>query len=227
MRKLVFFPQIVEKVANLGKPVILSTGLVSYGELETIYDIFRRAGNSKMITLHCNAIYPTPHEGVMMGLMDTYKSMLDCIVGFSDHTLGNYATFSAVARGAKVIERHFTISKSIKTPDLVVSLDPSELREMTDGIKAIEATLNNFMPRVNIHKSEMNFKKSIAYKVFAKEEIKEGKPLSECEFEYLRYDQGLDCTELFHMSMEDYVFTTERKAGELIQIEDLKKIKKQ
>src|SRR6185436_17131371 len=100
------FPQIVERVARTGKPVILSTGLVSAGELEASVRLFEKAGNPDFVILHCNSIYPTPYARVNLPMMDVYRRMYGCPVGYSDHTDDIYVALAAVSQGASVIEKH-------------------------------------------------------------------------------------------------------------------------
>jgi sialic acid synthase SpsE len=189
------FPQLVDKVARLQKPVILSTGLVSYSELERVVKIFFKANNPHFIILHCNSIYPTPFDKVNLGLMETYQKMFQCIVGFSDHTEGIYVPIAAVARGAKVIEKHFALDRNLPSPDAPLALQPSEFAEMTKGIRAVEKSISNNV-RLDIFEEEMEFKKSIATRLVLKKDIKEGEILTHDDFVFLRHTSGVDCKDL-------------------------------
>lgn len=107
------FPQLIEKTAKTNKPVILSTGLADYNQIQKVIQIFKKYGNDKYIILHCNSLYPTPYEKVNLGLMNVYSKMFQCITGFSDHTKENHVCVAAVALGAKVIEKHITLKRNL------------------------------------------------------------------------------------------------------------------
>jgi len=186
------FPQIIEKVALTGKPVIMSTGLVSYGELESVVNIFNRSGNNKYIILHCNSIYPTPFDMVALDLMETYSKMFGCITGFSDHTDGIAVALAAVSLGAKVIEKHFVLDKNIPSPDAASSIEPKEFKELVSGIRAVEkSTKKNF--RTEIYPEEQSFKDIILYRLILKENKKKGEIVTKDDFNYLRSAKGIDC----------------------------------
>lgn len=186
------FPQLVKKVAEAGKPVILSTGLVSYSELERVVRIFNEAGNSNFIILHCNSIYPTPFHKVHLQLMETYRKMFGCIVGFSDHTEGIAIPTAAVALGAKVIEKHFVLDKSSPSPDAPISIEPPLFKEMVDAIRAVEQATAPYS-RTDIYAEENAFKQKIATRLFLKADKKAGERLAESDLTFLRYTEGIDC----------------------------------
>lgn len=210
------FPQLIEKVAALQKPTILSTGLVNYGDLEKVIQIFEKVGNDKYIILHCNSIYPTPFEKVHLPLMDTYQTMFDCIVGFSDHTTDIFAPIAAVARGAKVIEKHFAMSRSLPVPDAPFSLEPNELKHMIDGIRATEKML---LPnvRLNIDTEEQDFKTAIANRLVLNKDKNKGDILEENDFIFRRNREGVNCNELTFLLSNKKRYTTDVKKEELLQ----------
>ena len=156
--------------ARTGKPIILSTGMSTLGEVEEALAVlafgysdfdnvplmsnFRRAFASdagqkslmqNVVLLHCTTEYPVPFEDVNLRAMDTLKNAFGLPVGLSDHTQGFAIALAAVARGARVIEKHFTIDRSLPGPDHMASLEPSELREMVCGIRQVELALGNGM----------------------------------------------------------------------------------
>lgn len=186
------FPQLVKKVAEAGKPVILSTGLVSYSELERVVKIFNEAGNPNFVILHCNSIYPTPFHKVHLQLMDTYRKMFGCIVGFSDHTEGIAIPTAAVALGAKVIEKHFVLDKSMPSPDAPIAIEPPLFKEMVDAIRAVEQATAPYS-RTEIYAEEKGFKDKIATRLFLNADKQAGETLTETDFTFLRYTEGVDC----------------------------------
>ncbi|WP_375560717.1 N-acetylneuraminate synthase family protein [Bernardetia sp. OM2101] len=210
------FPQLVEKVASLQKPTILSTGLVNYGELEKVVQIFEKAGNDKYIILHCNSIYPTPFERVHLPLMDTYKTMFDCIVGFSDHTTDIFAPIAAVARGAKVIEKHFAMSRSLPVPDAPFSLEPKELKQMIKGIRATEKMLQPSV-RLNIETEEQGFKSAITTRLVLNKDKKKGDSLKEDDFVFRRNTEGINCNALAFLLSNKKKYNTDIAKDDLLQ----------
>lgn len=189
------FPQLVEKVAKLGKPTLLSTGLVTYGGLERVVNIFRACGNNRFVILHCNAIYPTSPDRVCLGRMDAYRKLFDCPVGFSDHTQGISVSLAAVARGADVIEKHFTLSKDLNTPDAFFSAEPAEFAALVNGVRAVEAACAPCAPRLEIEIEEQSFKDAIRYRLVLLRCKKKNDLFAPGDFEYKRHTFGMDCME--------------------------------
>lgn len=189
------FPQIVQKVAATGKPVILSTGLVTMGELEKTVQIFQAANNLNFIILHCNSIYPVPYDRVHMPTMKTYAAMFDCLVGFSDHTNDIFGSIVAVSQGAKVIEKHFTLSRKLDSPDAPLALEPNELHEMIRGIRATEKMLLP-EPRTHLQLEEVAFKNKITTRLILRNSAPAGKILSADDFIFRRDSSGIDCREI-------------------------------
>lgn len=215
------FPQIIQKVAELKKPTIFSTGLVSYGELENAVKIFEKNKNDDYIILHCNAIYPTTPDRVNLERMLIYEKMFNCLVGFSDHTLGNYCSFAAVAKGATVIERHFTSSNSVKSPDMVVSINPDQLRDLSRGIADIQKSLVT-QPRLTIETEELSFKKSLTYRIVFNRALKTGDKIKLQDLKFLRHTEGVDCKDLDFILSKNARVNADKLSGELLNWADLK-----
>jgi N,N'-diacetyllegionaminate synthase len=136
----------LEKVGSLGRQVILSTGMADLGEIEDALDILENAGTPRknITVLHCNTEYPTPMQDVNLRAMLTIQQSFPGIqVGYSDHTLGTEVPIAAVTMGATVIEKHFTLDKSLPGPDHKASLEPAELCDMIQSIRNIEMALGN------------------------------------------------------------------------------------
>jgi N,N'-diacetyllegionaminate synthase len=136
----------LRKIASLGQEIILSTGMADLGEIEDALDVLTGAGTKlKDITvLHCSTEYPTPMQDVNLKAMQTIKSAFPGIhVGYSDHTKGIEVPIAAVAMGATIIEKHFTLDKNLPGPDHKASLEPDELTAMVRAIKNIETALGN------------------------------------------------------------------------------------
>lgn len=135
----------LRKIGKLNKSVILSTGMSDLGEIEDAINILLENGTAreKLIVLHCNTEYPTPFEDVNLKAMLTMKNAFNVKVGYSDHTNGIEVPIAAVALGAEVIEKHFTLDRTMEGPDHKASLEPNELKQMVDAIRNIEKSLGN------------------------------------------------------------------------------------
>ena len=133
----------LKKLASFGKPVILSTGMANMGDIKAALTVLEEGIDKKDITiLHCNTEYPTPMEDVNLKAMLNIGKECDVNVGYSDHTLGIEVPIAAVALGAKVIEKHFTLDRSLPGPDHKASLEPSELKAMVTAIRNIELAIS-------------------------------------------------------------------------------------
>lgn len=133
----------LRKIGGLRKKVILSTGMADIGEIEDALDVLVKVGTAKgnITVLHANTMYPTPFEDVNLKAMQTIACAFGVNVGYSDHTLGIEVPVAAVAMGAKVIEKHFTLDKTMEGPDHKASLEPDELKAMVQAIRNIELAL--------------------------------------------------------------------------------------
>ena len=134
------YPYLVE-IAKTGKKVIISTGMCEMPEIEAALDVLKSNGTSDITVLHCTTEYPAPFDEVNLNVMSTLKKEFGFPVGYSDHTKGIEVPIAAVALGAEVIEKHFTLDRNMEGPDHKASLEPSELKAMVDGIRNIEKAL--------------------------------------------------------------------------------------
>lgn len=128
---------LIRHIAGFGKPVILSTGMNDLASIEPAVDILRAAA-VPFALLHCTSMYPTPYAKVRLGgISDLQSAFPDAVVGLSDHSLGSYTCFAAIALGARILEKHFTSRKDWPGPDIPISLDPTELQHLVEGSRAI------------------------------------------------------------------------------------------
>ena len=165
----------LRKIASMGQPVVMSTGMSRLGEVDDAVGVLLDGGLTlDMITLlHCNTEYPTPYTDVNLRAMLTLRDAIGCRVGYSDHTLGIEVPVAAVAMGAEVIEKHFTLDKTLPGPDHVASLEPAELKAMVSAIRHTEAALGS--GRKEVSRSE---RKNIA---IARKSIIAARPISKGE----------------------------------------------
>ena len=138
-------------VGRYGKPVILSTGMATLGEIEAALEVLEQAGTprERITVLHCNTEYPTPMADVNLRAMLTIRDAFGVAVGYSDHTPGIEVAIAAVALGATVIEKHFTLDRNLPGPDHKASLEPGELRAMVAAIRNVEQALGDGIKRAS------------------------------------------------------------------------------
>jgi N,N'-diacetyllegionaminate synthase len=131
----------LQHLAGKGRPLIVSTGMSTLGEVQEAVQVLRGAGASELTLLHCVTEYPAPYAEVNLRAMQTLKRAFDLPVGYSDHTLGIDIAIAAVALGAEVIEKHFTLDRSLPGPDHAASLEPLEFQQMVAAIRRVELAL--------------------------------------------------------------------------------------
>jgi N,N'-diacetyllegionaminate synthase len=138
------YPYLV-RIARLGRPTILSTGMATVSEVAKAVETLEENGLSRelLCVLHCNTEYPTPMEDVNLRAMERLGGVLDCAYGYSDHTQGLIVSIAAVARGALVLEKHFTLDRSLPGPDQTASMSPEELREWVSAVRATEVAMGS------------------------------------------------------------------------------------
>ena len=136
------YPYLCE-IGKTKKPVVLSTGMAEMDEIEAAIEVLRDNGTEDITLLQCTTEYPAPIESVNLRVMDTFKDVFKCEVGYSDHTDGIEVPLAAVALGATVIEKHFTLDKNMPGPDHKASASPEELRALVSGIRNIEKALGS------------------------------------------------------------------------------------
>ena len=183
------YPYLV-KIAHTGKPVVMSTGMCEPDEILAAINVLEKNGSGEITLLHCNTEYPTPLKDVNLYAMRTMKKMFGKKVGYSDHTKGIEVPVAAVALGACVIEKHFTLDKNMPGPDHKASLEPDELGRMVKNIRNIEIALGDGVKRVS--ESE---RKNIAIarkSIVARRNIQEGEILTEENLAVKRPGTGIN-----------------------------------
>jgi|TARA_B100001971_G_C18236996_1_gene568007 N,N'-diacetyllegionaminate synthase len=204
-------------VGSMGKPVVMSTGMATLEEVRAAMEILLAAGVKKddLTILHCNTEYPTPIENVNLKAMLTIRDELGVKVGYSDHTLGIEIPVAAVAMGATVIEKHFTLDRILPGPDHAASLEPDELKAMIQAIRNIEKAMGNGVkqPSPSEAKNIPIARKSIV----AKKPINKGERFSEDNLTVKRPGTGISPMEwdkkIGELSNKEY------KAEDLIENE--------
>ena len=162
----------LERIAQLKKPIILSTGMSTLTEIENAIAILKKNGAIDITVLHCTTEYPAPFEDVNLKAMNTIKKKFNIGVGYSDHTMGIEVPIAAVALGASVIEKHFTLNRDSEGPDHKASLEPNELFQMVSSIRNIEKALGDGVKR--LASSELKNKSVARKSIVANVNIKKG-----------------------------------------------------
>lgn len=181
----------LQKIARLGRPVIMSTGMSGLGDIEAALGVLTKEGlGLEQITLlHCNTEYPTPYVDVNLRAMQTLSDCFGVKTGYSDHTKGIEVSLAAVALGAVVIEKHFTLDRNLPGPDHKASLEPEELKKMIESIRNIELSLGSPVKRV----SNSEAKNSIVARksLIAARDIKAGEVFTENNMTVKRPGNGI------------------------------------
>jgi len=133
----------IEHVAKKGLPMIIATGASYIKEIAEVMQSVKKYGNNKIILLHCTSYYPAPFDQINLRALATIRKRFGVLVGYSDHTLGGAVSIGAVAMGACVIEKHFTLSKKLSGPDHCASLEPEEFKNLVSDIRNLEQALGS------------------------------------------------------------------------------------
>ncbi len=182
----------LRNIGKLGKRVILSTGMADIDEIDAALQVLSAAGTplSRITLLHCNTEYPTPMEDVNLLAMLSLRKRFQLPVGYSDHTLGIEIPIAAVGLGAAVIEKHFTLDRTLPGPDHKASLEPEELAAMVRAIRNIERALGDGIKRPS--RSEEKNRAIARRSIVAARVIKQGETLTEQNLTTKRPGTGLN-----------------------------------
>lgn len=132
---------LIRKIARIGKPVILATGIAYLEDMERALQACKEEGNEQVVLLKCTSAYPSPYEEMNLKVIPNMAQVFDCITGLSDHSMGTAAAVASVALGAKMVEKHLTLSRADGGPDGAFSMEPDEFKKMVDEIRIVEKAL--------------------------------------------------------------------------------------
>jgi sialic acid synthase SpsE len=178
----------IEYVAKKNKPIVLSVGLSELSEIDTAIKTIEKCGNKMISILHCTAIYPVKDKDVNLNNIETLKKIYPYPIGFSDHSIGTDITLASVVKGAKIIEKHFTLDKNMEGWDHKISADFNELKTICDGSKKIIKALGShriLAPEEDVRKEE--FRRSAV----AKNSLKKNQIIREKDIDYKRPGRGI------------------------------------
>lgn len=185
---------LLEYVAGTGRPVLLSTGMATLGEVERALGVLRAGGAGPVALLHCVSVYPTPPELVNLRQLGTWAAAFDVPIGFSDHSLGNAVALAAVALGACIVEKHFTVDTGLEGWDHAISADPAQLRDLVDGARAVHAALGRAARTVPAE--ELAKRASFRRRMVARRSMRMGERLSAEDVDFKRPGTGIQPDEL-------------------------------
>lgn len=185
----------LRKIGSLKKKVILSTGMADLGEIKDALDILLSAGTekSKITVLHCNTEYPTPYEDVNLSAMLTIRNAFGVAVGYSDHTLDIEVSIAAVALGATIIEKHFTMDRNMSGPDHKASLEPDGLHNMVRAIRNVEKAFGTGIKKAS--PSELRNRQIARKSIVAARDIMAGEIFTEDNITGKRSGAGISLME--------------------------------
>lgn len=181
-------PYLIE-IAKLKKPIILSTGMSTLDEIENAVKVLKDYGAMSITLLHCTSEYPTPFYDVNLKAMQSMNKLFNLDIGYSDHSIGIEVPIAAVALGANVIEKHFTLDRSMEGPDHKASLEPNELKAMVDAIRNIEKSLGDGIKQPA--RSELKNMAIARKSIIAKKNIKAGELFTEDNLTVKRPGNGI------------------------------------
>ncbi len=180
--------ELIRKVARTGKPVILSTGMAALSEIDDAVKAFREADGTQLALLKCTSSYPAPPEEMNLRTIPHLAEAFGVPAGLSDHTLGIAVPVAAVALGACIIEKHFTLSRSEPGPDSAFSLEPDEFKAMAEAVRTAEKALG----AVNYEITEKEMaSRAFRRSLFAVEDVKAGEPFTSRNVRSIRPGYGL------------------------------------
>lgn len=203
------------KIAKLHEPIIMSTGMSELSEVADAVKVLKDNGATDITLLHCTTEYPAPYADVNLKAMETMKEAFSLPVGYSDHTKGIEIPIAAVARGACVIEKHFTLDRNMEGPDHKASIEPAELTQMVSSIRNVEVAIGDGVKKVSA--SEMKNKDIARKSIIAKTAIKAGDVFNEENITTKRPGSGINPMKWFdllgktakHDYEEDYLIESD------------------
>lgn len=207
----------IEYIAKKGKPTILATGAATLAEIDEAMTVLEKSGNKDIAILQCITNYPSKIESANINVLKTYKEAFGAIIGYSDHTPGDTVVLGAIALGAKVIEKHFTISKKDKGPDHPHSMEPDEFARMIERTREMEKALGSSRKEVVAEEAETVIVQRRG--LCAARDLKKGDVLAANDIEVLRPALGIPPK--FKSAITGKRVATDIAAGAPIRWEDL------
>lgn len=178
----------IEYIASKGKPIIISTGIATLGDIEEALGACKQVGNHQVALLKCTSAYPSPLEDINLKVIPNMKDTFGTIVGLSDHSLGHTVALGAVALGAKIVEKHLTLSRADGGPDAAFSMEPHEFKEMVDKIRDLEKALGKVTYELT---DKQKKSREHSRSLFVVKDIKKGETFTDDNVKSIRPGFGL------------------------------------
>jgi pseudaminic acid synthase len=179
---------LIEYMATKGKPMIIATGIATFSDIEEAINTCRKVGNEQIALLKCTSAYPAPFEDMNLKTIPSLAETFNIVTGLSDHTLGISMPIAAVALGAKIIEKHFTLSRGDGGPDAAFSLEPQELKAMVKAIRETEKALGEVSYELT---DKMRRSREFSRSLFIVKDMREGEPFTEENLRSIRPGFGM------------------------------------
>lgn len=170
--------ELIRYIAKTQKPVLISTGLANWMEIQRAVDVCREEGNEQILLFQCTSLYPAPANLSNLSAMQTMRDAFKVITGYSDHTLGDNISVAAVAMGAAAIEKHFTLDRALPGPDHSFAIEPDELKQMVHKIREVESAIGDGS-KAGPRAEEMDMYYKVRRSLHAAVDIKKGTLISE------------------------------------------------
>ncbi len=165
--------KLIEYMAKTNLAVLMSTGLATLSDIENAVNTCRKVGNDNIALLQCTSLYPAPAHLSNLKSINTLKQAFNCVVGYSDHTMGDHIPIAAVAMGAKIIEKHYTLDRTMKGPDHPFAMEPNEFKDMVLKIRDVELALGDGIKNGPREEEKENF--NLRRSLIARKDIPKGK----------------------------------------------------
>lgn len=179
---------LIEYTARKLKPIIISTGIATKEDIQEAVNACKRVGNNQLILLKCTSSYPTPLTDVNLNLIPKIASDFDCLVGLSDHTEGSLVPLGAVSIGARVIEKHFILDRTLGGPDSAFSMEPNEFKKMVDDIRNLEKSLG--IAEYTLSEKVIN-SRGFSRSIYVVQDVKKGDTISSENIRSIRPGYGM------------------------------------
>ena len=188
-----YYHYLLANLVSYDIPFLISTGMAYFSEVEETVRLLESKGCDNLLLLHCVSCYPPRPQDTNLRNITMFQQAFELPVGYSDHSPSNYSAFGAVALGATVIEKHITLDRSLHGPDHAFALEPSQMIELTEGIREVEAALGT--SRRSISDLEMKSMKMIRRSIVTKVALKKGEPITLEKIKFARPGSGISTNE--------------------------------
>lgn len=213
---LTHFP-LLSQIASYKKPLIISTGMSTLEEIKATVDFI--PGDVEYALLHCTSAYPAPYEDLHLRVIEQLKEEFNCLIGYSDHSMGLEIPFAAATLGYKILEKHFTLDRNLKGPDHVASLIPNEFKQMVEGIRKIEKAMGTNVKQIT--PVEIKTKEVVRRGIYAAQDLTKGHVITSNDLDYLRPVTGIEACH--YQEVIGKIIVDNKNKGEPLTWKDIKR----